>query len=105
MHFIKEIVEEGLDVEESQNLCEYVLDSDYRPFPFIPEYDDDEFLQQRDEYLEQLQVQDKGSFIDVEGDGNCGYNSLIVGLYIKNIDANSEIVDNIMLDKNPTAKV
>jgi len=55
--------------------------------------------------LEQLQVQDKGSFIDVEGDGNCGYNSLIVGSYIKNVDANLEIVENIMFDKNPTAKV
>ena len=55
--------------------------------------------------MEQLQVQDKGSFVDVESDGNCGYNSLILGSYIQNVDANTDIVDTIILDENPTAQV
>jgi len=55
--------------------------------------------------LDQLKVKDKGSFIDVEGDGNCGYNSLILGSYMKNVDANTDIVDTIFVDENPTARV
>ena len=55
--------------------------------------------------MEQLQVQDKGSFIDVEGDGNCGYNSLILCSYLKTVDANTRLFDTIMMDENPTARV
>ena len=40
----QEMMDEGLDVEETKNLCEFVLDSDWRPFSFILGYNDNKNL-------------------------------------------------------------
>src|SRR5687767_6559653 len=50
-------------------------------------------------------LKEQGQFIDVEGDGNCGYHSLVLASWMNNLDAKSESYKEIINDDDPSIKL